>query len=277
MIIGSNEIIMFLFAINLAFIIVTIEKVRKKSFIWFFFFCATFTIFILIVLLSPGNSAKPTLYGAQQNYQLIKGIKLSVLNTFDLFLKLIKSTPFLLTNIIFISFINFEAKIALKISPAYFACLYALIILLALFPVYYSLGNFSFYRTTNVLLLFLIIGWFLTQFLIYKFYNISFQANRPFKLIVSVLVICLILISLRQKNNITTAYADIIKGRAYRYNIILNDRYKLIDQTAKGALLMVDSISIIPKTIYLTDINQDSTYWYTKCYSGYFKRNIILK
>jgi hypothetical protein len=277
MIIGSNEIIMFLFVINFLFIIFAITKLRKRSFIWFYFTCGIFLIFILIVFFSPGNHTKPILYGVKENHHILKSIQLSFFNTFDLFIQLIKNAPFLLTNIIFISFISFKTKFKIPISPIYFASLYVLIIFLGLLPVYYSLGNVSFFRTTNVLLLFIIIGWFLLQVIIFSYYNLNFQANGPYKIIVLVFVFSLLLIFLRQKNNITTAYADLIKGRASYYNTILNERYELIDKSEKGAYLMVDSITIIPKTIFMADITSDSTYWYTKCYSRYFKRAIVLK
>jgi hypothetical protein len=277
MIIGSNEISMFLFVLNLLFLIITLNKIRKRDFIWFYVACGIYLFFVLVVFISPGNSTKPILYGAKQNYHLLKSVQLSFINTLNLFNQLFKNTPLILTNIIFILFINFKSKKISLIPAGYFLCLYCTIILFALFPLYYSLGNFSFYRTTNLLLLFIIFGWFVLQLIFLTHYNINIQTNKSTKLIISLMVFSLILISMRQKNNITIAYADLIKGRAFKYNLTLNERYKLINNSVEGAFLSVDSIPIIPKTIYITDITSDSTYWFTKCYSGYFKRTIILK
>ena len=67
------------------------------------------------------------------------------------------------------------------------------------------------------------------------------------------LLFVIILVSLSHKNNISTAYADLFKGTAYRYDAEIKEGYEII-RNSKGEDCIVPKLINYSATIGIADI-----------------------
>lgn len=70
-------------------------------------------------------------------------------------------------------------------------------------------------------------------------------------------------------NNIITAYADLVKGTAYRYDAEIKERYEII-KNSSGKDCIVPKLKSYPVTITVADISTYADYPRNKYQAAYF-------
>jgi hypothetical protein len=79
-------------------------------------------------------------------------------------------------------------------------------------------------------------------------------------------------------NNITTAYVDLLSGKAKCYDQELNERKTLVEQ-CRTDTCYVPSLKNVPSTIFFTDIKsiKDTTnLWVNELYAKYMAKHYII-
>ena len=132
-------------------------------------------------------------------------------------------------------------------------------------------------RVLNVIYLNFILGWFLNLqlFLNNNYDLLKKMPNNISDLLVILSLILLCLLPFNLHNNISTAYIDLISGKAKRYNNELMNRYQLINSCEKDTC-EIPPLSEIPNTIFFRDIkNKEYSDYNNKLYSKYFGKKYI--
>ena len=155
----------------------------------------------------------------------------------------------------------------------------ASLVIVQLFTVW-AAGGSNIGRIENVIYLFFILGWlFILQLYLVQY----LQNNNGEAIIINPLLrtiaICLFLIALFDiNNNISTAWLDVISGKAKKYSQQLDERASLASRCAQDTCI-ITPLSTIPKTIFFTDIKctTDSIdLWMNQAYSSYFGHGYIV-
>ncbi len=141
----------------------------------------------------------------------------------------------------------------------------------------WNTGQSPYGRTGNVVYFIFLLGWFYNcMFLVSyvdKKVNVNFNFNK-FPLYVYILILLITSASLIKKNNIRTAFSELLRGTAYNYNERMNERYKTILES-KSDNCQIDSIKNIPKSYLLYDISGDPKHVYNRWYAQYFNKKTI--
>lgn len=152
-------------------------------------------------------------------------------------------------------------------------------LVLCFFPSFWSQGGRPPFRTINVIYLLFIIGvFFLTSmFLVYLQ-----EKNAPLPKLKVGDFWALILISLGlilfKPNNIAEAYADLFSGRAYKYHLEMQDRYRILKNCPQDKCV-VPSLKYQPVTILSSDITSDPSreiYYYNRCLASFFSISEVI-
>ncbi len=154
----------------------------------------------------------------------------------------------------------------------------AVFLLLQLFAVW-AAGGSNLGRIENVAYLFFLLGWF---FNVQLFINQhaknslarSFFSKPMLALVMLLFVVCVLDIN----NNISTAYIDLLAGKAQRYSREQLARAQAARQCVKDTCY-VPPLTTLPKTIFFTDIKSkpDSVdFWMNKAYSAYIGTPFVI-
>lgn len=275
-IIGSNEIslilIVFLLMMIFAFQIYNIRKINYQI----LFLLIIALIFAIIELNSQGNVIRATLYPNRHQffYALYKTLVI-IKSYLGIWL------PYLIVFLLlFFDFFNKNIhKInsnIFKVNPIFVFLIVSSILFLSFFSNYWATGYLFPLRTINVIYLFFIMSsLYLALVIFIKLRNL----NKDFITFSPIVRYCLLIILLLQfghKNNIRTAYTDLVSKDGYNYDLALKKRYQFIENS-KSRIVEVEEIKFKPKTLFIGDITKDSLDWRNDCYSSYFRKTIILK
>ncbi|MCX5782862.1 MAG: DUF6056 family protein, partial [Elusimicrobia bacterium] len=129
-------------------------------------------------------------------------------------------------------------------------------------------------RVVNVIYLLFIISWFLNIFVITRRIKEKSQAQFAGLPYCTLIAGALIIVSLAGKNNIRTAYSNLLKGTAHRYNEEIKSRYDAIGRCGYD-LCEVEKIKHYPETIFFADIKEDENHWINTAYAEYFGKKAI--
>lgn len=168
---------------------------------------------------------------------------------------------------------NQFSSVSLKHSVAWFIGAFVFI---QLFSVW-AAGGSNIGRIENVIYLFFIGGYFyLLQVYLVK-HTRQAQINiHPAWYTIAALLFFVNLFDIN--NNISTAWLDVVSGKAKRYDTELSERAVLAQHCTQDTCL-VAPLTTIPKTIFFTDIKStgDSNFfWMNEAYSAYFGKGYIL-
>jgi hypothetical protein len=153
-----------------------------------------------------------------------------------------------------------------------------LFLLLQLFTVWVA-GGSNLGRIENVIYLYFLLAWFFNvQLLMNKYYS----RQKPLSVFAKpmlVIVTALFLMNVFDiNNNISTAYVDVLSGKAKRYDEQLNERLLYV-KNCKADTCLVPPLNDLPKTIFFTDIKCTTDtidFWMNKAYSGYAGKGYVL-
>lgn len=284
-IIGLNETSMLIIDYVLAIIFSYHFFINKKINPQLILLLLIAVLFSLIVILAPGNAIRAAHF--PNNHRFFYSIARTGI---EVLLRIGKWFPLVfIYSVVFYFYIKNKVthKNNLFISINFSILIGSIlsIICIGIFPSFWSMGMPAPNRTFNVIYFFFLIGSiYLTlnsikyppKFLITKLKSITiFSKKSP--LTTKMILIVFVLGNTVGRNNIKTAYTDLLTGKAHNYNTELTNRYALIsnclDETCK-----LPELEHKPKTIFSDDITTDPKDWRNEAYSKYFKKkNIILK
>lgn len=282
-IVGSNETIMLILLAILLFINIYIVCVRKQMQKWFLALLAIAVLASAFVVLAPGNTVRLGIENSPlKGYNFFVSIYMSLYDAaYHLASWLSQGTLILFTLFFIPVAANFSKKNShghrmLYIHPLIGVSLFLVLISISYFPAYWSLGHTPPPRTQNVTYLMFVVGWFYVNYLCVTYY-IKTTKKPVFALpLYSKIFICiLIFFSLVDEGNIKKAYADLLTGRAYKYDQELKRRHELI-LASKEKTLVLPTIKAIPETIYFRDITSNKSHWRNACYSGYIDKEAVV-
>ncbi len=165
------------------------------------------------------------------------------------------------------------------IKPVYSIVFFtALFLLLQLFIVWVA-GGSNLGRIENVIYLFFLIGWFFNVQLLVNAYHSKQKPISSLSKPMMVLIVLLFFMDLFDiNNNITTAYIDLVSGKARRYNIQLNERMDVVKQCRQDTCI-VKALSDVPKTLFFTDIKskqESEAFWMNEAYARFVGVKFVL-
>ncbi len=275
--VGTNEFSMFVLVLMLLFINL-LMWIRTKKFHTYYIVLAIVAIgFSLVVYLAPGNTYRASFQS--QNHQLWFSLKSAIAESFDVLhhwwwiVGFIAFTSYSLASRTLKKDKNprFES---IYLNPFVVAALIWITIALGFFTCYWSLGLYPPMRTINTIYFYCIIG------SIYLGICIAFKlkqtkiSNIDVSLGAWLIPLLLMLYIYKYPNNIKTAYLDIFKGVAQRYDSELTERYKSL-QTNTNHHGSITKLKNIPKTLYFKDISENTDITMLRNYEVYFNKDSI--
>lgn len=273
LVVGSNEIALVF--INLIFGSVFLHKLimHKKVDAYLLGLLIFMGLFSLVVVLSPGSSARATTYPGNQQFvfSILKSIKATKRHLGDWLPTIIIA--------LFILFDYFNKNISIKTPQVFkvnlflpFLIVFGFLII-GVFPVYYSLKWVPL-RVVNLVYFFFLLGIIYLAFIL--FFKLKSQDKKflTFSKWTRYLLLVLVFIKLGGDNNIRKAYSDLFLGKAYNYDKALKKRYHAIKNNQSDTLV-VSELTNLPKTIFFEDIRSNSKHWINQCYASYFKQKAI--
>lgn len=274
-IIGSSETSMLLidFLIGTIFIykFYRDKKINKSILILLIFAM----LFSLVVIISPANIIRSSNF--PYKHQLFNSIFNSLLafkNYLAIWLPLIILFTFIFYDYFRQEIGNYSSKI-FNINPIFVFIIVCCIPFIGFFPGYWSLGGDPPLRTINTIYFYFLTGFIYFTFVVFFYLKQKSTSFLSFSKGVKYLLFVLIFIYLGHKNNVKTAYADLIKGKAYKYDLELKERYKKINNS-KNDTIYVSKLKHRPSTIFFDDITSNPSNWKNECYDSYFKHKIII-
>lgn len=128
-------------------------------------------------------------------------------------------------------------------------------------------------RTVNKIYFYFLISLiYLTLVMFFKLKKTNKKIISFSKWVKSLLIIsiCIYLTGDKEhKNNVRNAYNDLIRGNAYRYDLELKNRYKII-LNSKNDTCRVPLLKDKPQTIFSYDITDDPENWKNRSFGAYY-------
>jgi hypothetical protein len=279
---GSNEVsmVLLLLLFLLAFVI---DAYLSRKINWALMgFVIIAGVASYFVVFAPGNNVRLALYPHQQN--IIASIKLSALSVVKSMFNWTVSLPILASTIIFMQYATtiISSKIKYKkkllINPIISFFMFVMLLGASFFPTYWGTGEAPPIRTINVIYLFFLIGWFVNVYIFVDYFASKYgiiQTQLPKYVIILMFIFSFLTLVKDDNNNIRTAYADLITGKALQYDRELTNRYKIIRESQENKC-EVNKLNELPETIYFDDITDNSEDWRNKEYATYFHKGVII-
>ncbi|WP_282134457.1 DUF6056 family protein [Seonamhaeicola maritimus] len=277
-VIGLNEISML--TIDFLIVVIFIFKFFKdKKFSLNMFILIIFClIFSTIVISSPGIAFRATNY--EDRYQII-AVKQSL---FAIKRQLENWLPFIIMfSFVFYDYFNKrvdkKTSINFQLNPFLITGFIFCILFIGFFTVYWATGQDLATRTLNTMYFYFLLGF------VFLSLNILFRLKKMDKNFISVskwgkyFIIVLIFIYLKgdksHLNNLRTVYIDLFSGKAYNYNLELKKRYELM-KISNSDTISLPKVKYKPKTIFVSDLMEDSDHWINKCFVEHLKLNKVI-
>lgn len=156
----------------------------------------------------------------------------------------------------------------------YFLFFYSLVVL-TFFPSFWSQGGAPPNRTINVIYLLSITGIIaFTMLLIIYLENKNIGEMRMSRAAKLFALMAIVLTIAEHTPNLRYAYSDLLRGRAKKYSVEMQQRYALIKNCGYGKCV-VPRLKNMPSTIFSYDLASkpsSENYYYNKCMGEYFAR-----
>ncbi len=281
---GLNEISLIITFLCISFFTISIYLKSRKGDAFFIALAIVSFVAAAFAILAPGNFIRLNTmqeYAASWAWAIKGAVAITGLHLIEW------AVPILTATLLYIPFFGnilaekiIEKNKVINISARAALIFFILSILFVqLFTVWVA-GGSNIGRIENVLYLYFLLGWFFTLqlFLVEKQRagsSFTFKASASM-LFVIVLLFFVNLFNLN--NNISTAYIDIVSGKAIKYNTEMNTRMQSV-QHCTADTCYVPPVSDIPQTIFFTDIKctADSVdLWMNKAYAAYMGAKYVL-
>jgi hypothetical protein len=276
---GSNQIslilILFMLAATLVWRLIQYRRM-DRLFVKLLILAA---IAAAIVALAPGNHAR--MERASDVIDLLATTQKSIQTMTQLATDQVNDPLLLLLTICAIPY--FAAKVKSSnvarpvLNPLVLSVLWICSMLATVAPIIHLFPEWTPKRILNVTCLLFILGWFLILYEIIRYWGLK-RSFRITSLPVSVsaaMILVIALAALTGKNNIRTAWENLLSGDAYRYDRELRQRYEKITGCAQD-ICVVPPLSVFPGTLYYKDIDADPESWPNKPYAEYFGKQAVM-
>lgn len=277
-IIGFNEVLS-LFVLTIICVANIINRPPHKKLL-FIILLITLACFMTI-LLSPGSANRAALFENNRNFTY--SFIMAMLQTIRFLAKFI-SIPVILLSFVYIKFHNsvygnnLFLKHFLDINKWISLFMIFFIIFIAAFLPYYATGILGQHRTINLAYVLFLPLWFINLSVWINYYKIQPIKINP---ILKVPFSIIFFLSLFFTSNGYDIINDILDKKLNQFDNQMNQRYELIEKHKKNNSLELQfqPIKNPPKTLFVLDIQKDSTDWINEGYRLYFntKKHIKLK
>lgn len=274
-IVGSTETTMIIFAMLVAVITVKMLLLKtEECWMWVIFSIITVAC-ALIVVSSPGNAIRSSFF--PNKYRFLYSLGMSLRQEVAFLSIWFSNISFLFGTLLFIPL---AAKLSdradlpkyFRIHPLIPTLLLLAVIFLGLFPAYWSTGMMGQHRTVNTAYFFFLIGWFICLVIWVKYLKEKrWLKKESLPAYVYLIGVAFLLFNLYFSNNTRTAIGDLVRGRAYRYDMEVKSRDAQYEQCAREGRVEdcpVAKITELPETItnpyYETEIECNLRYWKLK-------------
>ncbi|MDB5273285.1 MAG: hypothetical protein JWO58_1652 [Chitinophagaceae bacterium] len=268
---GSNEPVMlmllYLLIVLSSFTWITSRKIPA----YYYVLIVVTVIGILSVVLAPGNSVRSSFF--EGNKQLVHSlIMASVVSIQHLVLWL---PDVLLMTLLFIPFMKecVAPGFTEKKVPIWLLLLYPFfmigILFIGFFPAQWGMNGLPPPRSLDEIYFLFLLAYLYYVMLLMTY--VKQEASLPvIPLYVKCIVAFVLFTHVSMKNNIRTAYMDILSGRVVSYERQMNRRYEQIGQSKNGDV-SVSPIVLPPSSVFLDDIETSTDDWKNVCTSDYFQ------
>lgn len=251
---GSNELSMLILNASLLLLLITQWQLYQKLSP---FYTGLFLLALslgLVVVLAPGNYVR--MDGQVKSGNLLYSLTGAGLMTAYGFLKwsvivLIASILYLITWAIPLA--NFtKNKAIFKVSMPLALLWYIATLLTMNFVFIWSTGFRAGSRVENVIYFFFVYGWFfLLQIAVNKYEHLIMQHIPVRKGIFAFIVTTLFFLqTFNLESNVTTAYLDLLSGRAATFDRELNARYRYLARSSCSSC-PITPVSELPKSLFI--------------------------
>lgn len=263
--IGCNEITMVIIVMTL-FLYLTINyKFNKKINYQLLFVFIIAVISAVIVYFAPGNFIRQE--GYPQKHQLIRSL---ILASGQLFFSVLSwcGLIFLFSLLIYKELKNNISSIILKNKAHVLPYLMGLFLisLLSFFTSLWATGEILPPRSRNAIYLFMILGIIPLYLLIINRYSNTIAILFSNTFFYGLLSISILSIAFG-KSNIQEVYKDLVRGKAYKYDLEIKERNKVLAQANEETDLKLHPIQSKPKTIFIKEIENGGS----SCFAYYWK------
>lgn len=254
-IVGSNEMALVI-TFTTVFVLATINlkhKLYSPYLILLFIVCI---ICCLVAVLAPGNFNRMTEHpnGGRLIWSAVYGGFMTALTFYRWLL------PVLAASIVYLLCFGLPLadkykssrlfKIDLRLAGVYFLGT----IFLMNFAFAWSTGERPTPRLENVIYFFFLFGWFYVLQVAVQHYSSQLASLRTIVHVIPTLALAIFILSiLNIDNNISTAYVDLISGKAKAYDTALTQRYSLLE-ASDCQVCEVPPLPAVPATIYFHDL-----------------------
>jgi hypothetical protein len=256
--VGCNEITMLLVNALLLTVFFVEYGTQKKVNRYVLILIIVAVALSVFVFVSPGKEARELTW--DQSHQLLASVLATFRRTFSQVVFRLIYSPLLIFSVLAFPFfdrlgsyfVHREIKL-FNVNPL-IAVAWLLLLPAMFFPLHYSLGPYEPHaeRITNLIFLFFILDWFWLEILLITYVKRTGRFSLPGKrTYVYALVMMLMFYGffpVREHNRIRTAWADIISGRSYRFNHLMNERTLYLENSDCSSCV-VPAIKVLPETI----------------------------
>jgi len=282
-IMGCNEVSLIITFLSIYCYTLSQYLNNKRLDPWLAALCVICTIAAIAAIAAPGNFTR--LNGTQQ---FSKSITWTIAGSLSITAVHVSQwiTPILAASVLYVP--AFGAPIAQKmkdtnksfgISLKNFIWFFIGVFCFLQVFVIWVAGGSNLGRIFDVIYLFFLLGCFFTLQLIL---NSNFQLAKKatgYSAALSLLGLALVISCLFDiNNNVSTAYVDIVSGKASTYDRELADREKIVTR-CQSDTCHVPALSAIPSTIFFTDIrpsSERSGLWVNYAYSNYLNAGFVV-
>ncbi|WP_276134463.1 DUF6056 family protein [Polluticoccus soli] len=286
-IVGSNETSMLLLLYMLLLATGVYFILRRKWNSHLIILTGLSVLFAVIVLLSPGNTARQSVFPNSHNllYTAMQTIVLSIVYI-PKWLPIILLSAIVLYDVLSLNSDSIKSVKVFDVHPALSFLVMLSFPVLCIFPVIWSVGNENAYpRIISLAYFFTLLGFVYFVFTLFFYFRKRNEVKPMVTPFVRVLIILLVVGQVYlphhtyHPNNIRQAYMDVVSGRAARYNIEAENRFKII-ASAQADTCKVPRFknvsSILYPNEYSVDITTNPKDWRNQSLSNYFGKGPVV-
>jgi len=230
----------------------------------------------LLVITAPGNVIRKEFYPNNINFlnSIIKS-SLQTVYSFMLWYGLVSISALLIVKEIFIEKKDKISGLGQNLDFFFLVLIAIGITCFGFFIGFWVTGEALAPRVRNVVYLFFILGCLYFSIILLSridILNINFIQNKNLHLCIILLFTLLIF----SKKNINNCFVDLMKNKAYKYNIELKERKRLTKKVNNNGDLVLPPIKNFPKTLFLFDMKTYDNHFYNQCYSHYWNLSSVI-
>lgn len=258
---GSNEISAVILFCVLLFVNLEYRKHAKRLDPHFVALLIVSAVATLAVAFCPGNESRMVSANSKNLLWTLGGSLAQTASWFILW-----GSVLLMLSIAYIPLFGKKLYERCGSSPVFsvsirrFSLFFVITVFLSHIPPTWGLGTVMIGRLANALLVFFILAWlFLTQLIVNKYPDIlkTFD-SRPAKFIYAAFLFFLTVnVAFAPEGNMSTAYTDLVSGKAAEYNREMNERIATVRNRTDKEKLVLPAFQSTPLTIFFKDLSVD--------------------